>query len=435
MLRSVNLAPLATPYAGLVTTLETGLDVARVRALFPALEQGSADRIFADAPGGTQVPATVIQAMTDYLVTSNANTGGAYSTSEATDAMIDAARRAGADFLGSAPDEVVFGPNMTTLAFAFSRSLAPRLGAGDEIVVTKLDHDANIAPWLAAAQQSGATVRWVDFRAPQCTIDLDDFSAALGPRTRAVAFTLASNAVGTITAAREMAALAHDSGALVIADAVHFAQHRLIDVSSLGADVVFCSPYKFFGPHLGMMWARRALLEEYEPFKVRPSSDAVPERWETGTRNHEALAGLIATIDYLAALAHDSGVAAKSRREAIEQAMAAIEVHEAELSSRFLKGVAELEGLDLFGIPDPAETSGRTPTFALTFAGLSPSRAAAELGARDIYVWDGNYYALALMESLGLEDSGGAVRIGFCHYNTLEEIDRVVAEVARLLPS
>jgi cysteine desulfurase family protein (TIGR01976 family) len=412
-----------------VTTLEAELDVAKIRAQFPALAAGRDNRIFADAPGGTQVPATVIEAMSDYLAASNANTGGAFPTSEDTDAVIDKARRAAADLLGSAPQEVVFGPNMTTLSFALARSLERTLTSGDEIVVTELDHDANIAPWLAAADQTEATVRTVASNAPRCTIDLHDFASTLGPRTRVVAFTLASNAVGTITAASEMTELARDAGAVVVVDAVHFAQHRRVDVASLGADVVFCSPYKFFGPHLGVMWARRDFLETLHAYRVRPSSSAVPESWEPGTRNHEALAGLTATVDYIAALGHDSLAGVGSRRDAISRAFEAVVAYESELSRHFLEGVLELDRVAVYGLTGPDEIQERTPTFALSFSNLAPRRAATELGARGIYVWDGNYYALALMEALGLEDSGGAVRIGFCHYNTIEEVERVVAEV------
>jgi cysteine desulfurase family protein (TIGR01976 family) len=415
-----------------VATLEAQLDVAKLRAQFPALVAGGSKRIFADAPGGTQVPAAVIAAMSHYLAASNANTGGAFPTSAATEATIDAARLATADFLGGAPEDIVFGPNMTTLSFALARSLEHTLGAGDEIVVTELDHDANIAPWLAAAEQTGAAVRTVGLRAPRCTIDLDDFASALGPRTRVVAFTLASNAVGTITAAREMVELTRDTNAIVVVDAVHFAQHQRVDVASLGADVVFCSPYKFFGPHLGVMWARREFLETLRVYKVRPASSAVPESWETGTRNHEALAGLTAAIDYLAALGFDTRAGAGSRRAAIGHAFDAIVGYESELSRRFLVGISDLDGVALYGLTGPDETRKRTPTFALSFAKLVPRQAATELGARGIYVWDGNYYALAIMEALGLEASGGAVRIGFCHYNTIEEVDRVVAEVGDL---
>jgi cysteine desulfurase family protein (TIGR01976 family) len=414
-----------------VTTLEAELDVSQVRAQFPALEGAGSKRIFADAPGGTQVPASVIKAMGDYLASSNANTGGAFPTSAATESVIDEARRAGADFLSGSPEEIVFGPNMTTLSFALARSEERSLGSGDEIVVTALDHDANIAPWLAAAEHTEAAVRTVSLHAPSCTIDLDDFSSALGPRTRVVAFTLASNAVGTITAAREMTARAHDAGAAVVIDTVHFAPHRRVDVSSLGADVVFCSPYKFFGPHLGVMWSRREFLDSLHAYKVRPSSNVIPERWETGTRNHEALAGFTATVDFLAALGHDSAMGAGTRREAIDRAFAAISAYESGLSRRFLEGISDLDGVALYGLADP-DTRARTPTFALTFSNLDPRQAAVELGARGIYVWDGNYYALALMEALGLEASGGAVRIGFCHYNTMEEVERVVADVADL---
>jgi cysteine desulfurase family protein (TIGR01976 family) len=415
-----------------MTTLEAQLDIAELRAQFPALAAGGDNRVFADAPGGTQVPGSVIAAMSDYLAASNANTGGAFPTSEHTDEVIGEARRAAADFLGGAPQEIVFGPNMTTLSFALARSLEHTLTSGDEIVVTELDHDANIAPWLAAADQTGATVRTVALEAPRCTIGLDDFAATLGPRTRVVALTLASNAVGTITPAREMAGLARETGAVVVVDGVHFAQHQRIDVASLGADVVFCSPYKFFGPHLGVMWARRDFLESLHAYRVRPSSSAIPESWETGTRNHEALAGLTAAIDYIAALGHGTRGGAGSRRGAVGRAFESIVAHESQLSKRFLDGVLELDGVAVYGLTGPDELRERTPTFALSFSNLAPRRAATELGARGIYVWDGNYYALALMEALGLEATGGAVRIGFCHYNTIEEVERVVAEVEDL---
>jgi cysteine desulfurase family protein (TIGR01976 family) len=389
--------------------------------------------VFADAPGGTQVPRSVIDAVAAYLERSNANQGGAFATSEETDRLIQEARRAGADLVGADPGEVVFGPNMTTLAFGLSRALARILGPGEEVVVTLLDHDANIAPWVAAARDSGATVRWVDVRESDTTLDLDTLDAALSPRTRIVAFTLASNALGTITPAAEVVRRARQTGAVLIGDAVHLAPHRRIDVRELGLDVLFCSAYKVFGPHLGMMWARHEHLERWPAYKVRPAPDTAPERWETGTGNHEALAGLVAAVEYLAEVGREcAGAPADDRSAGVTAAMGAIREHEARLTRRFLDGASRLPGLRLFGIGDPDRADERTPTFALRLGDLSPRRVAEELGRRGVFVWDGNYYALAIMERLELEKRGGTVRVGFCHYNTEAEVDRVLEELADL---
>nr|MDQ3643029.1 aminotransferase class V-fold PLP-dependent enzyme [Actinomycetota bacterium] len=280
---------------------DSPLDIEHLRKRFPALASRHGD-VFVDSPGGTQVPAEVIDAMASYLERNNANAGGAFATSAATDQVISGARRAAADLLGCSPDEVVFGPNMTTLSLSLSRSIARTLGPGDEVIVTRLDHDANIAPWLAAAEDRGAAVKWVDIDPSDCTLDLRSLEEALNPSTRVVAFTLASNATGTITDAGRVVELARTTSALVVADAVHFAPHRLIEVTSLNVDVLLCSPYKFFGPHLGVMFGRRSLLEKLEPYKVRPASDEVPHRFETGTLSHEALAGFTAAVDYLGGL-------------------------------------------------------------------------------------------------------------------------------------
>ena len=411
------------------------VDLSATRKAFPALDRtvGGRPAVFTDAPGGTQVPQSVIDAMTSYLADKNSNTGGLFATSRETDQIIEEARRSGADLLGCDPGEVVFGPNTTTLAFALSRSLARRLKQGDEVVVTRLDHDANVAPWIAAAQEAGARVRWVDIVEPDCSLDLRSLEAALTARTCLVAFTLASNAVGTITAATEVVSAARAAGATVVADAVHLAPHRSIDVRALDVDVLFCSPYKFFGPHLGVMYARRELLDTWTPYKVAPAHDGSPDRWETGTKNHEALAGFGATVDYLAGLGRSySEARAGDRRADVTSGMQAVARAESELSRRFLEGAAEIPSLRVWGIGDPERAGERTPTFALRLGERSPQEVADELGARGVFVWDGNYYALALMERLGLEGSGGAVRIGFCHYNTLDEVDRVLSEL-RLL--
>ena len=400
------------------------LDVERLRKSFPALQR---DAVFADAPGGTQVPQPVIDAMAEYLGTSNANQGGAFATSRETDATVAAARTAAADLLNCSPDEIVFGPNMTTLAFALSRALARTLRPKDEIIVTDLDHDANIAPWTQAAQDRGATIRCVDFDPRDCTLDLDSLDAVLSERTRIVAFTLASNAVGTIPPAAEIIDRVRSAGeALVIADAVHFAPHRLLDTQALDVDFLFCSPYKFFGPHLGIMYGRRSLLEELKPYKVRPSPDEVPDRWESGTKSHEALAGLVACIDYIASVTEIEG----DRRGRIVAALQAVAEHEAGLSLSFLDAIEDVDGVTVYGITDPSGIGTRTPTFSLRIEGHSPRVIAERLDEEGIFVWDGNYYALAVMQRLGLEESGGAIRVGFCHYHSNEDVERVVAALA-----
>ncbi|MDQ4026657.1 MAG: cysteine desulfurase-like protein [Actinomycetota bacterium] len=403
----------------------SALDVDQVRKNFPALQRdfGGQPVVFADAPGGTQVPQTVVDAMTDYMVTSNANEQGAFTTSAETDSVIDAARDAGADILGCEPDEVVFGPNMTTLAFALSRALARTLRSGDEVVVSRLDHDANIAPWVAAAEDAGARVKWIDFDPSDCTIDLESLDRAVSDRTRICAFTLASNAVGTVTPAADIVRRVREAcDALVIGDAVHYAPHRSIDVRDLDFDFLFCSPYKFWGPHLGVMYGKGSLLEEIRPYKVRPAPDEPPACLQTGTRSHEALAGLTACVDYIASLTDGEG----PRRRRVTAALQAIAEHEASLARLFIGGVARRDGVMLYGINDAAKKHERTSTFAIRIDREAPLASATRLGEEGIFVWHGNYYALTVMERLGLEHSGGAVRIGFCHYHTPDEVDRVL---------
>ena len=408
------------------------LDLTRVRHRFPALARMQDGRpvVFVDAPGGSQVPEAVIEAIGAYLRGSNANTHGAFATSRETDAVIGQAHGAAADLLNADPDEVVFGPNATTLVFAVSRSVARTLGPGDEVVLTRLDHDANVRPWVLAARDSGATVRWADVRDEDVTLGERSFADALSERTKVVAFTLASNAVGTVTPAAELIRLVRERApnALVACDGVHIAQHRRIDVRALGADLVVCSPYKIFGPHLGIAFGRREVLSSLEPYKVRPASDELPWAFETGTQNHEGFAGWIAAVEYLAWLA-DAGA---DRRASLGRAFELIGGWETELARRFLEGARSIPMLRLFGIGDPARIDERTPTFAVRLGDHHPADTARALGERGIYVWDGHYYALELMERLGLQGSGGAVRIGFCHYNTPDEVDRVLQELADL---
>ncbi len=377
------------------------------RERFPALASPTA---FLDGPAGTQVPDTVIQALVSYYEESNANTGGSFATSVATDALVDHARATAARFLGASAEEVGFGPNMTTLNFGLTRALArERLRAGDEILVTRLDHDANVSPWLAVAEDRGLTVRFVDIR-EDCTLDLDDLERQLSDQTRVVAFPWAANAVGTVSDVARISALAHDAGALAWIDAVHYAPHGPIDVAASGADVLLCSPYKFFGPHLGLFFARAELLAELRPYKVRPApDDPLAARFETGTQQHELLAGLVAAVEYVEETGWD-----------------AIRAHERDLSERFLAGLPD--GVTLYGVPS---ADGRTPTFAVNIPGRSSFEVADELAAKDIAVWAGDYYAVEIMQRLGLPD--GAVRIGFVHYNTAEEVDRVLAELQKLV--
>jgi cysteine desulfurase family protein (TIGR01976 family) len=373
------------------------------------------------------VPATVIEAMADYLRSRNTNTHGVFPTSIQTDELIDEARRAGADITGADPDEIVFGPNATTLLLSISRSFGKTLGPGDEVVVTKLDHDANVRPWILAAEDAGATVRWVDVLDEDVTIDLSSFDAALTDRTRLVAFTLASNAVGTIPDAAELARRAHAVGALVALDGVHLAQHRLLDVRAIDADILACSPYKFFGPHMGMLAVRRTLLERWTPYTLRPAPDTVPERWETGTQNHEGLAGVVAAVNYVASLGDGA-----TRRDRVRSAFEAIREHEGDLTLRFLDGLIRLPDVRLWGIAAPERIGERTPTFAIRVGDQEPVKTATSLAERGIYVWDGHYYAITIMERLGLLGTGGAVRVGFCHYHTEHEVDRVLEELASL---
>jgi cysteine desulfurase family protein (TIGR01976 family) len=415
----------------------TPIDVPALRRRFPALARTGDDGrpvVWADAPGGSQVPDTVIEAMGRHLRRGISNTHGAFAASRETDATIASARRAAADLTGADPGEIVFGPNATTLLLHLSRSFGRTLAPGDEVVVTKLDHDANVRPWLLAARDAGATVRWVDVRDDDVTLDLGSWDAALTERTRLVAFTLASNAVGTIPPAAELTRRAHEAGALVAVDGVHLAQHRLLDRAGLDADVLACSPYKFFGPHLGVLAVRRELLETWTPYKLRPAPDEAPERWETGTQSHEGLAGMEAAVDYLASLGRPSagGEGDVSRRERLAVAYEAIAVHERGLVARFLDGLASLPTVRLFGIAHADRIDERTPTFAVRVGDQEPLHTATELGRRGIYVWDGHYYAITVMERLGLLETGGAVRIGFCHYHTADDVDRVLEALADL---
>lgn len=404
------------------------LNLEWARAQFPALKLSVKGQpaAFLDGPAGTQVPQRVIDATRDYYERSNANTCGAFETSRRTDATIAAARAAMADLLGSDPLEVSFGPNMTTITFALARAIGRELAPGDEVVVTTLDHDANVAPWRALEEQ-GVVVRQADIRESDCTLDLDDMRRKVTSRTKLVAAGYASNAVGTINPVHEIVQMAHAAGALAFIDAVHYAPHGPIDVRALDCDFLACSPYKFFGPHLGVLYGKREHLERLRPYKVRPAPESLPDRWETGTQVHENLAGLVGAIDYLADLGRRCGPAAETRRAALLNAYAAIRQHERALAERLVPGLLAVPGLRFFGITDPARFAERVPTVAVRVGTRTPLEAATFLGERGIFTWDGNYYALNLTERLGVESTGGLLRIGCVHYNTPEEVDRLLA--------
>jgi cysteine desulfurase family protein (TIGR01976 family) len=447
-----------------ITSSSHSLDLDWVRAQFPALrkEVNGHPAAFLDGPGGTQVPQRVIDAISNYLSNNNANTCGAYATSRATDVVIAGARSAMADFLGCDADEIVFGPNMTSLTFAISRAIGRELGPGDEIVLTHLDHDANISPWRAL-EERGIKIQFADIREEDCTLNMDDLASKITRRTKVVAAGYASNAVGTISDVRTIVRLAHEVGAVAYIDAVHYAPHGPIDVRELDCDFLACSTYKFFGPHMGVLYGKRAHLERLQPYKVRANTNAVPQRWEWGTLNHECIAGITACVEYLAEIGRKTaaipdhvGVGAltrpaalraafgeqsspartrasrPTRREMLRSAYPIIRAHERNLIELMLRGFNDIPGLKLYGITDPTRIDSRCPTFAVRIDGHSPLELATRLGERGIFTWDGNYYAINLTERLGVEKDGGFLRIGFVHYNTEEEVDRVLTELRRI---
>jgi cysteine desulfurase family protein (TIGR01976 family) len=414
-------------------------DVDALRSRFPALalEQDGRPVAYLDGPGGTQVPASVIEAVSDHYRRSNANSGGSFATSRRSDAIATEGHAAVADLLGAtSPDEIKLGANMTTLTFHVSRSIGAMLEPGDEIVVTVLDHEANVAPWRAVAADRGLVVRTVDIRTDDLTLDLESLDAALGPRTRLVAVGYASNAVGTINPVRAIVDRAHAVGAWTYVDAVHYAPHGPIDVQALGTDFLATSVYKWFGPHLGALYGRGELLERLPAYKVRPAHD----RFETGTPAYELIAGTVAATEYLRDVGrstHDAsaieaaGDAGERRRELVV-AMTAIAEYERVLGERLLDGLERIPGIRIWGPVDRAHLDRRTPTFAVTIAGVSPHDAAVRLGERGIFAWDGDFYATGLIERLGLAASGGVLRLGLVHYNTAAEVDRLLGELEAL---
>jgi cysteine desulfurase family protein (TIGR01976 family) len=441
------------------TAANATLDLTYIRAQFPSLAQtvNGNPAVFLDGPGGTQVPQRVIDAISNYLGRDNANTDGAYATSRRTNAAIAEARAAMADFLNCGADEIVFGPNMTTLTYAMSRAIGRDLGPGDEILVTRLDHDANVSPWLAL-EEKGVTIRWAEIHPGDCTLDIEDLAAKLNSKTKLVAIGYASNAVGTINPVKEIVRIAHAAGALAYVDAVHYGPHGLIDVAALDCDFLVCSTYKFFGPHMGVLFGKREHLQRLHPYKVRPLTDAIPNRWEWGTLNHECIAGITACVDYIADLG-TNGVGAttshvgtdafvrpssearlketSTRRAAIVAAFEAIHRHEHALMNRLITGLSQIPKLKIYGITDPSCFAWRCPTLAVRVVNQTgdqtPLALATKLGDRGFFTWDGNYYALNLTERLDVEKSGGFLRIGLVHYNTAEEVDRLLKALGEIL--
>ena len=419
----------ATGYHRVVATpTSVDLDLAGLRGQFPALSlRVNGDPVvYLDNPAGTQVPQRVIDRTAEYWREMNGNHGGLFATSVASDARIEEARRAAATFLNArSTEEVVFGANMTTLTFAFSRAMGREFRPGDEIVVTRLEHDGNVSPWLALEEQ-GVKVRVADIVLPECSLDMEDLARQITPKTRLVAVTHASNAVGTIPDLKAVARLAHSVGAWLWVDAVHYGPHGLIDVQAINCDFLVCSSYKFYGPHLGLLYGRRELLERLRPYKVRPATEELPSRWETGTPNLECLSGLLGTFEYLA----EVGGASRVDRSAMEAAMLRIQAHERALVARLIQGLQAIDGIEIYGVTDLERLEQRAPTVSLTWKPYRPEALARWLADRQIFTWHGDHYATELMRRLGLEHSGGTLRIGIAHYNTASEVDLLLEVLA-----
>ena len=416
-------------------TESKSLDIGWVRKQFPSLKMqvnGHA-AAFLDGPAGTQVPKQVMDAIQNYLLNANANTYGAFATSRRNDEMILAARAAMADFFNCAADEVVFGPNMTTITFALARAIGRELKPEDEIVVTTMDHDANVAPWRALEEQ-GVVIRQVDIREADCTLDLEDLKRKITSKTKLLAVGYASNIVGTINPVAEITKLAHAAGALMFIDAVHYAPHGAIDVKELDCDFLVCSPYKFFGPHMGTLYGKREHLQRFKPYKVRPATNVSPECWETGTQVQELIAGIAAAVDYLAELGRHGDATVKSRREALLAAYRATVSYERNLLTKLVDGLHAIPGLKIYGITDAKRFGERCSTLSFRIGEHHPTEIAKFLGDRGLFTWDGNFYALNFSERLGVEEKGGVLRVGLVHYNTAEEVDRLLGALREFAP-
>ena len=408
----------------------------KIRGSFPSLSRKFNEReaVYFDGPGGSQVPQSVADAVSNYLLNHNANTGMSFVTSIETDEIITETLSACAEFLGcSDPNEIVFGQNMTSLNIQLASALSKTWGPGDEIVVTRLDHDANVRPWSLAAEWSGASLKKIEVNPDDCTLDMGSVAESISESTVLVAIGAASNLSGTINNLRELIGIAHSFGAEVVVDAVHFAPHSLIDVEDIGCDFLLCSPYKFFGPHQGILWGRRGRMEELPVAKLRVSTEEVPFRWMTGTQSHEGMAGTRAAIDHIAWIGREvSGNEGLGRREALKIAYSAIEEHERELCLRMIQGLADIDGLKIWGITNPERIAERSPTVSFTHPKMVASEIGALLAERGIFVWAGNFYALELTEALGLEPEG-VLRVGLLHYNSMEEVNFFISSVREIL--
>lgn len=411
-------------------------NVTTIRRRYPALGQkvNGGRPVYFDNPGGTQTPRSVIDAMRRYMIEANCNQHGCFHTSELTDQVINDTREAMADLLNApSADEIVFGPNMTTLTFQMSRAIGITLSRGDQIILTRMDHDANIAPWLLIARDHSLKVRWVDFDPSTGLLDMAGLEKQITPRTKLIACGYASNALGTINDIKKITQIAHQAGAMIYVDAVQYAPHGPIDVQDLDCDFLVCSAYKFFGPHIGALYGKRQHLESLPAYKVRPAPDAIPERWEIGTKNHEGIAGTLAAVEYLDWIGEEFGKQVShevrgysGRRRRLKLAMHAIKDYEKTLSEHLLDGMGRIKNVTIAGITDKKMLDQRVPTFIFNVKGMSPAQVATEMGKRGIYVWDGNYYALEVMERLGREEHGGMVRVGAAHYNTMREVNLFV---------
>ncbi len=402
----------------------TTFNISDIRTQFPALERtvNGQPALYFDGPGGTQVPTAVIDAMSDFMRRGGANLAPFFAAGAETIATVQAAREAMRDLLNARrAEEIVFGQNMTSLTFHLSRALSKTWEAGDEIILTRIDHDANVSPWLLAAEERGVTVRWLDFQPHDCTLKIETLPDLLNERTRLIAIAYASNAVGSISDINKVVEIAHTAGVKVFVDAVHYAPHDIIDVQATDCDFLACSVYKFFGPHTGVLYGKYALLDQLDTFKVRPAPAVPPGKWETGTQSFESLAGVAAAVNYLASLGEGA-----MRREQLVSAFTNIKQHEMALSEQFLRESTTVEGLRVYGITDIERLDERTPTFAVSLEGITPSDLAARLGEQGIFVYAGHYYAVEVMRRLDLLESGGLVRIGFVHYNDSAEISRLI---------
>lgn len=411
------------------------LIVNEIREEFPALKEKFRGRpaIFFDNPGGTQVPQKVIDAVKDYLIRKNSNTHGVFETSMLTDLTIYEAHRAGADLLGADPEEIVFGNNMTSLTFHLSRSLAKEISEGDEIMVTRLDHDANISPWLLVAENRGARIVWVDIDPDNCTLDMEGLKNKINERTKIIAFCYASNASGTINDVKTIVKWAKEVEAITYVDAVQFAPHGFIDVKEIDCDFLVCSSYKFFGPHLGILYGKRENLERLKAYKTRPVPDSLPEKWEIGTLNHEGMAGFVSAVDYIAEIAvkYKGKERDLSRREKIKKAFEMIRSYEIELSIELLDKLSNIKNLKIYGIKDKSKLNQRVPVFSMRKEGKHPEEMAKILASENIFCWNGHFFAIELIRRLELEEKGGFLRIGLVHYNTIEEIEKFISIIEK----